>query len=377
MDSMPRRNELSELFSALAKDRLQSVYAVVGDDPGLREELIGRIQHAAIGNKSSEVSTVIFAPPDPARPASAATVAEVMDEVRTPSLFAARKFILVRSAGHLVGGKNASGARAIAEYMEEPVPGTCLVLELEKLDKRTTLSRALVKSGGMVETPRLYASRYGETEASMDSSMGAYLRQLAADRKVQVTASAGRRLLELTDGEAGVLGAELDKLAEFLRNEKRAATVEDIDRLTSRGASQVTPLVRHALAGTISKALVELERVYSRGMESFGRVVWDEAAISISVVNTLARELKQVERTRLNGGRCPPAKSGKPLPPQVARPVEEAARRLGGKRLEEAYGQLLEADLALKSSSGRAPRTIVQELLVKLGGRPATVRLGS
>jgi len=375
---MARRNELAHLFKALSSGKVKAVYAVVGKDPGLRAELVSRIRTACLGAEGNDGNAVVFGPPDPARPSSAPTTAQVMDEARTPSLFSGRKFILVREAGHLVSGKSAGGGRAVAEYVEAAVPGTVLVLELEKLDKRTALAKALARTGGLVETPRLYSSRYGETEPSMESSMGTYLRQLAADRGVKITASAGCRLLELADGEAGVLGAELDKLAEFLRKKERAATVEDVDRLTSRGASQITPLVRHALAGSASRALVELERVYARGMDSFGRVVWDEAAISIAVVSALARELRQVERTRMNGGRCPTARSGKSLPPQVARPVEEAARRFDAEKLERAYRQVLEADLALKSSSGRAPRTIVHELLVGLGlgEKPASARHG-
>jgi DNA polymerase III delta subunit len=364
---MPRGNELSELFKALAAGQLQSVYAVVGSDPGLREELISRIQRAVLGEKTSETSAVVFGPPDPARPASAPTVAAVMDEVRTPSLFAAKKLILVRAADHLIGGKGSSGAAAVADYLKSPVPGTVLILDLEKLDKRTALAKALVASGGLVECPRLYASGYGETAPSMNSSMGAYLRQLATDRKLKLSNEAGTRLLELADGEAGRLGAELDKLAEFLRKEKRAATAADVDRLASRGAENINALVSATLCGDTSRALLALERVYERGMDMFGRTVWDQAGISIAVVSALTRELRRVERTQLNGGRCPRSKRGKPLPPQVARPIEDAARRLAAGALERAYRLLLEADLALKSSSGRSHSEIVTELLVRLG----------
>jgi hypothetical protein len=80
----------------------------------------------------------------------------------------------------------------------------------------------------------------------------------------------------------------------------------------------------------------------------------------------VGRELRTAERAIRNGGRCPPARSGKALPPQVARPIEAAARRLRGAPLERAYRLTLEADLALKSDSGRSPRGIVEELLVSL-----------
>jgi hypothetical protein len=40
---------------------------------------------------------------------------------------------------------------------------------------------------------------------------------------------------------------------------------------------------------------------------------------------------------------------------------------LRGPALERCYRLILDADLELKSSSGRAPRTVVEELVVRLG----------
>ncbi|MHC4915630.1 MAG: DNA polymerase III subunit delta [Planctomycetota bacterium] len=367
---MARGNDLSATFKALASGKTVPVYAVVGSDPGLREELIARIRRAVLGEDGSGGAQVTLGPADPARPSSAPTLAAVVDEVGTASLFAPVKLVLVREADALVADKAAQDR--LRKMVAEPVPGTVLVLDLEKLDKRKGLAKALAKGGGLLECPRLYSSRFGESDASMASSMGVLLRQMAQERGVKLSDDAGRRLLELADGEVGFLRAELDKLADFLGKKKREARAEDVEALACRGASEVTPIVRQALAGRGSRALAALGGVFERGMDLFGRVVWDEAAIALGVVNAAGRELRTVERTVLNGGRCPPARSGKSLPPQVAAPIEAAARRLKGEGLERAYRLVLEADQTLKSSSGRSPQGVVEELLVRLSGIPVS-----
>ncbi len=369
---MARQADLSALFKALSSGKTLPVYAVVGSDPGLREELIARIRRAVLGEDGAGGTLVTLGPADPARPSSAPTLAAVVDEVGTGSLFASVKMVLVREADALAAEKTAQ--ERLRELVEKPVPGAVLVLDLEKIDKRKGLAKALASSGGLLQCPRLYSSRFGESDASMASSMGALLRQMAAERGVKISDEAGRRLLELADGEVGFLRAELDKLADYLAKKRRQATAEDVNALACRGAAEVTPIVRAALAGGGSSALRALGEVFERGMNLFGRVVWDESAIALGLVNAAGRELRTVERTILNGGRCPPSRSGKALPPQVAAPIEAAARRLKGKALERAYRLVLEADQTLKSASGRSPQGVVEELVVRLGSDPVSAR---
>ncbi len=374
---MARGTEISAVFKAISSGEIPAVCAVTGEDPGLREEVVSRIRRAFLGEGPAGEGQVVFGPPDPARPSSAPRLAEVMDEVRTASLFAPKKLVLVRGADALLAGggsgeeKKASAAAAgaaLLDYLKSPVPGTVLVLEAEKLDGRTALGKALARAGGLLALPRLYFTRYGESEPSMAAPAGAYLAQLARDRGLKLSGDAGRRLLELADGEVGGLGAELDKLAGYLGEEKRAVSVEDVEALATGTTGDARALALDALRGRTAEALRAAERVFERGLEVFGRAVWDEPAIALAAVNALGRELRTVERAVLGGGRCPLSKRGKALPPQVARPIEEAARRLRGPALERAYRLVLEADLALKSSSGRRPQAILEELVVSLGG---------
>ena len=61
-------------------------------------------------------------------------MARVLDEVRTPSLFDSRKFVLVRAAETLLAAASSSeGGAALVDCVKHPVAGTVLVLELEKL----------------------------------------------------------------------------------------------------------------------------------------------------------------------------------------------------------------------------------------------------
>jgi len=383
---MAQKRTLQEIFRSLSTGQLRPLYAVVGEDAGLREVVIARIRRTLLGEESVGERQVVFGPPDPARPSSAPRLAEVMDEVRTASLFASRKLVLVRGAESLLGGGSKGAGvdekgkgkgkkkapppahAALQSLLKSPVPGTVLVLDLEKLDGRSALAKGLEKAGALIECPRLYSTRYGESEVSMASSMGAYLGELARGRKLELSAEAGRRLLELADGESARLAAELDKLVDYLGDLRRAVSLEDVEALAAPGSTGAMSLAREALAGRTSQALLAAERAFAQGLDHYGRTIWDERAAALAIVGAIGREMFTVERTVLGGGSYVHGGRGKPPPLHVIRAVEAAARRWKGAALERGYRRLLEAETALKESSGRDPRAIVEELVVALGG---------
>jgi len=354
---------------------------IVGEDEGLRAMAVDAIRRAVFGGQGEEQNVVTFGPADPAVPGSIPKVSAIMDEARTASLFAPKKLVLVRGAGALLAAaprKEQDGEdqgkgpprmhEPLMEFLKAPPAGTVLVLEAEKLDGRTALHKALEGAGSIVTCPRMYDRLYGETQVSMHSPMGVYLAQQARERGVRLAGGAGERLLELAAGQAGRLGSELDKLAEYLGAEQRPVTVEDVEALASSGAGSADPVVLGALAGRPAEALRAAEQLFARGLEDFtGRMVWDEQSIAIILVASLARKAFDVERAASNGGRY--VAKGKPPPPQVTRPIEQAARRLAAaEAIERVYRLILEADGELKGSSGRSPRAVVEELVVALCG---------
>jgi DNA polymerase III subunit delta len=361
---MAKKESLASIFKLISSGPIKPVYAVVCNDSGLRTDLVARINRRILGDQEKPEGLICFGP-EASAPFS---LAQVMDEVRTPSLFTDKKHVLVRGAQTLIEGRSASpeAVEVLRAYVQAPLSGVTLLLEFEKLDGRSSFSKALKKSGSLLAPGPLYSTKFGESRMSMSSSMGAYLSQLARDRNLKLTTDAGCSLLELADDQAGFFAPQLEKLSLYLGSKRRQVQLEDVQRLASPGNAGVQPLVRAALTGKRASAISAAQKMFEQGMDHFGRLIVNENAISLAIINGLGRELKTVERTILNGGRCPPTRSGKNLPPHIAAPIERAARALTGSALERAYQLVLEADIAIKSSSGRSPRAIVETILVEL-----------
>jgi len=379
-----QEKSFAEVLKELASRRPGPLYAVLGEDDGLREMAIAAIRRSVFPEKAAEQNVITFGPADPGVAGSLPKVSEVMDEARTASLFAAEKFVLVRGAGALLApsarkardGEDEAPAKgpppfqaALLEYLKSPPAGVTLVLEAEKLDGRSALHKALETSGGLVACPKMYDRGWGESRPSMRSPMGAYLAELARTRGLTLAPGAGERMLELADGQAGRLGPELDKLAQYLGPDRRRLEAADVEALASSAAGSPDPVVGGALAGRAAEALAAAEQVFARGLQDFtGRLTWDEQGIAIILTASMARRAFDVERAVLNGGRYDAR--GRMLPPHITRPIEEAARRLASRgAIERVYRLILDADLELKGVSGRSPRAVVEDLIVALAAR--------
>lgn len=341
-----------------------------GPEAGLRQEALeAALRGAARGADAGAEppQTVTFGPPDPARPASLPSLAAVLDEVRTDSLFAPRKTVAVRGAGKLLAGKSAPAA--LLGYLRAARPGTLLVLEVEKFDARTALAKKLAAAGALVHCPRLYETPWRESAVSI----GDYLKYLAGRRGLSLEPRAAARLLELAGGETAVLAAELGKLADYLGGRGRPATVADVEAVAVGGVPVADDVVLPTLGGRAAAALRAAGRAFDRGLQDRGgKIAWNERTAALLLVSALWRAARRVEAAMLAGGRP----QGR-MPPKLARALEAAAARWSAPAMEDAYRSALAAEMELKSSSGRAPREVVEELILGLSGaRAAAVAAG-
>lgn len=138
--------------------------------------------------------------------------AEAVGAAATPPMFSERRLVVVRRADF-----GAPALRALAEYLRDPLPSTVLVLAStagwpDAKDPAAAAARAL---GGVVSframTPEDAARR---------------LRDEAKRLGFALEADAAELIVEESGSEWGVLRAELEKLALFVK-EKGAATAED------------------------------------------------------------------------------------------------------------------------------------------------------
>jgi DNA polymerase-3 subunit delta len=200
------------------------------------------------------------------------SLAEVLDDARSMSLFAPRRLIYATGGEAALprgkaaaaededGGKQADAAADLAAYLRDPNPGVTLVIEASRYEfegeDKTRQER--VRKFYAVIPAVVEFMRFSDAEA----------RQLALDLSAQAGLKLGQAelalLVESTGGDASRIATEVEKLALYCC-ERGRATVEEITALV--------PNAREATVFALVGALARRDR-----------------RASLDVLDTLVRE---------------------------------------------------------------------------------------
>jgi DNA polymerase III subunit delta len=129
-----------------------AVIVIAGEEAFLRDQAIEEIKHAVLGDEDPGMALV--------RLDGNAPIANILDEARTPSMFAPRKLVIVEPADALLkgGGEDApakgrrptlSNREILENYVESPSDSAVLVLVCNSWLKTTRLHKALDKAGAI------------------------------------------------------------------------------------------------------------------------------------------------------------------------------------------------------------------------------------
>ena len=169
------------------------------------------------------------------------TLANVLDDARSMSLFVHERVIWVRSAELALPRKLAiandeeedSGApvSVLEEYLRSPTPGTVLVFECSRFDfvgdDRPKLERVQKFYSAI---PATIEFRHYTPESSRFLAQ-----ELAKKQKIKLGGPELAALLDATAGDACRLAEEIEKLSLFV-GEERKITMEDLTRLVPNAA---------------------------------------------------------------------------------------------------------------------------------------------
>lgn len=227
------------------------VHALIGSDRLLRQEALSALLAAAKETCDSlDVTRVDGAD---------AELADVLDEVRTVSLFGGGRAVIVEDADAFVSDHR----RALERYCEDPSNTGRLILLCNTMPKNTRLYRHINQLGGIVAC--------------------------APPRPQEVTAWIGRRAKEIYDknltpraatmlrdfvGDApSMLDAEINKLADYVGG-RVTITEEDIEAITGRHREEKVFVVTDAMAaGHADEALSHWEQVWATDRAAPGRAI--------------------------------------------------------------------------------------------------------
>jgi DNA polymerase-3 subunit delta len=314
------------------------VYVVFGDDAFLRREALREVRRAALGAEDAEAEMAVarFA-------GESATLADVLDELRTLPFFSEKRLVVVDGADPFVTAHR----KELEAYVEHPAGRGVLVLGVKTWPSNTKLAKLVDKVGLAVEC-----------KGPNERQLAPWLAHLAKSRyRADLDAGAAELLLELVGPEVGLLVAEVEKLAVYVGSKGKIRR-DDVARMVGAGRIEtVWRVLEAATTGRGDLALEHLDGLLAAGEHPVGLL----AAMSASLLKVYHAGRLRLRRVDLKEA-CVAAG----LPPFAVELTRRQHAHLGPSRVDRLPALLLRADLDLKGGSTLPPRTVLERLLIDL-----------
>jgi len=289
---------------------------------------------------------------------SETSAAAVLDLVRTPSLLAAGRAVVVVDAGPLLEGE---ALDAITAYAARPVAGSLLVLQASKLDGRLKAAKALKKHAKGIECAPL--SPYRELPAWI----GTRAREAYG---LQVGAPAADALRGRIGDDLGLLDSALLRLRDQIAPRTRLEP-DDVIQSTREQRSPVLFEAGNALESRdLDAALCAVDAAFRDGVRIKHDLVTDARGIAPILLSSMHRVYVKLLRFQMalqEGVPDADAAQKVGVSPRAARFFVQRAKRHRLEDLVARHERFAEADLALKTSRDE-PRRILEHLLLGLLG---------
>ena len=302
---------------------------------------------------------------------SDASVAEVLDRARTPSLMAPFQVFFVRGVKQLYGrGSHDDEFAAIQDYVKHPNPDAAIIfiadhisipadvrrMELTDKDRYEKIRDTLGQYCGIVEFARVE-----ESEA-----VRWVIETGATTQGIKVENDAARELVDALGGDMMMISVELEKLAMYV-GEKKRITLGDVETMVLAAKQRSL----YELTDAISmrdrvKAMGVLEAILST-------TEGEEAAIGhLYMLAKTYRQMLVISEKNVRDSRAlwQVLWQGFRVPPFAAEDVIRQARRFKSRRdLTRGLRLIAKADLALRSNPV-SKRMVLENLVMDLASEP-------
>jgi DNA polymerase-3 subunit delta len=292
---------------------------IVGSDSWLADQALETVLHEAVGEDREE-SVQAFRGDE-------TTWTRVVEAARTGSLFAPRRAVVVRQAEAVKGD-----GEELLGWMDDPGPGTVLVLLAAKPDKRRAPWKRLLDKAAVVSA-----------EPPKGRALRGYVAEQVRRRKLALGDEGLEELLERVGQDLRRLMGELDKLGAFAGGRKEPLRGDEVAAVLGKGLAQ--PLYKLADAFAARRVGRTLELL---------EAALDDGEPALKVMGTLHRALRQVRGARaLREARASREQviSRLGLLPFKVNDVLEASRAWTDAELARAMAALDRADRRIKSGA--------------------------
>jgi DNA polymerase-3 subunit delta len=310
-----------------APDHLDACYLICGSDRPKVRRAVGRLRARVIAEAGSDLNIVVF-------DAEAQSADAVVEAASTPGFTLGTRLLLVLGADKW----KVKDRKALAAYLDDPMPDTCLAVEGQKFGADDVLRKAMHKHGSVLlyDLPKKY-------------EMAGWVRERARAHGLQLRTPVAKYLLEVCGEDpkhVERLEREIEKLALYCRGAD--ASEEDVDAVcTPDDDARIFDLMDAVGHRDRTRSFALLEAIFADG---------DPRDDANGVLFSLKRHLALLEAAA-QLGQTDQSSAAKTLRvhPFTARKLLEQRTHYDRRRFGKAQRALAVAETGLR---GRAPATL-------------------
>ncbi len=322
------------------------VCVAFGDDAFLRRGVVEALRDEVLEGDNADMSLTTVVGRD-------VELRDVLDELRTVSLFGDRRLVEVQDADDFVSRYRSE----LEDYAQSPSDGGVLLLLVNSWPGNTRLAKQVAETGLTIDCKK-------PTAAGVLKWLP---KQAKKKHQVELSSAAAQLLVDLVGTELGLLEQELSKLALVAPG---GEITEDAIRETAGSwrTRTVWEMLDAACDGQAADALSHLDRLLLSGEHPVG--ILGQISSSLRRFATAAQIFAESEASGHRMGLQDALKQAG-VPPFKVRDAERQLKRMGRVNALGLHRSLLEIDLALKggSSSPDRARLTVERLIAQVAGR--------
>ena len=309
--------------------------AIVGDDDFLKREALVEARGPLLGDDPAAGGLAEF-------DGRTAVLADVLDTLRTPPLFAERAVVVVSDADPFVTKYRGS----LESYLADSVPRSVLILVLNTLPSNTNIYKLVRKVGRIIPCK---AAKYGKVIR--------WVIDFAAKRYGKRIDWATAELLRDTVGDTtGRLAGEIEKLSIYVGSRGQIGR-EDVEALS--------PDSRISAVFELTDAIGRRDSAASLGVAE--SLFEEDRSAGFRLVGYLAKQIRRLWEGRKlwDKGLSPNDICRKVGVSYFADRFMAQVRGFEEPKLAAGFGQLLQVDMAIKTGTTE-PRQAIERFLIEM-----------
>jgi len=184
-------DEVREIVSAIKAKEIQPIYFLMGDEPYYIDKIADFISSNVLTEEERGFNQMVVYGRD-------TSLEEVVSHAKRFPMMADHQVVIVKEAQHL-----SRTIEQLVSYVENPQPTTVLVFcyKYKKLDKRKKLHRAILKTGVLFESKKLYENQVAD-----------WIRKVLSGRGYTIAPKSSAMLVEYLGTDLSKVNNELEKL---------------------------------------------------------------------------------------------------------------------------------------------------------------------